>query len=712
MPLWRGRAALEMVRPLAEQDAYDERGAVYDDEMGFVDGATADDERAAAVAATQVWRIACTGEEFRTYDAFLQRMEQYMQRQWHCAVTGRKGLTYAEALLCEAAARRKVDEFPATHRDDVLAVVHMQRVSVSDLCAQLRQRYLDLYLPGEAVTVRLAKRAAFLKARILERIPLDPRAANAAAKAYADTLAQTSANAATSGGSSDKLAKPSPESQRFEYRVELIGSLADEKIIVVPFDAVTRKPFPTPHQRLRDFIRSSCVRGNKQNSPWIVPDADAKRLGLPLAPRDELERIEHEKTNVVVSLDQLALPTKAITSKYPIADAELTDAERAGEGPYPAPAPLRLLPRAASDAAPFAGDVLQVAEFVAAFGDMLQLTPFAADDLVAALGAAQQTPLLDELHIQLLTTLIDAEAAAWSRRTATERDADDRAGVKSLASGAVAPPNDANWFTAIFAVFEWREKRTRCTITPDLRAALERCRADGYFSLDVAAKLAIVVALVDELLDTDLLRSEINNAAHVLEEARKEEWRRLHPNAKKAPDDAELAPVASSKTRAAAAAESKKSAKGKKKGGKKGEPAPPTAAEIEHATQRLRSAVLGRDRADRRVFYAESAAPSKLVVESADLDAWLAQVRARAVVRRKASADKRKSESQQLDASEPLYDDEPAVPEAPPSADVGATALPPTLSEREQLGAVLVASEQVEQLDGVSQPPRACARRR
>jgi hypothetical protein len=708
MPLWRGRAALETVRPLADQDAYDERGAVFDDEMGEID-ASPNDVAAGAVSATRVWRIACTGEEFRHYEEFLQRMEQYMQRQWHCAVTGRKGLTYAEALLSEAAARRKVDEFPATHRDDVLSVVHMQRASVSDLCAQLRQRYLDLYLPGEIVTVRLAKRAAVLKARILERIPLEARAAAAAVKAYNDANAKASSTGGNSGGGAggagaggssggDKAGKPSGESQRFEYKVDLIGSLADEKVIVVPFDAVTRKPFPTPHQRLRDFIRSSCLRGNKQNSPWIVPDADAKRLGLPLAPRDELERIEHEKNNVVVSLDQLAMPSKAITSKYPIADAELTDAERAGEGPYPAPDPLRLLPRAASDVAPFAGDLLQVAEFVAAFDDVLQLTPFDAHDLVAALAASQQTPLLDELHIQLLATLIDAETTAWSRRTAVERDADDRAGIKSLAT-TIAPPNDANWFTTVFAVFEWREKRGRCTMTPDLRVALERCRADGYFALDVTAKLTIVAALVDELLDTELLRGEINGAVNVLEEARKEEWRRQHPNAKgKVPDDAELAadaPIINSKTRAAAAAESKKSGN-KKKSGKKGEPAPPTAAEIENATQRLRSATLGRDRADRRVFYAEYAAPSKLVVEIAEHDAWLAQVRARAVVRRKASADKRKNESQQIDAGEE-FEDEPVekAAEAATTVEAADTALPPTLSSLSKW-AQYVTSDQVD----------------
>jgi hypothetical protein len=704
VPLWRGKAELEAVAPLERQRAYDINNALRGDDDDDDDANATSDSASVAAATAQaalVWRVAYTGEEFRNYDEYARRVAQYAQRQWHCALTGKKGLTYRDALRCEQEARRSVALFAATHRDDVLRHVHLQTVPVSDLCAQLRARYTDLYFAGESVLVKTAKRTTPLKARIVDRLPLAAPLADAAVRDFQLRHAKRHAmlgTAGSAGGSDDKVrdvGAPSAESQRFEYRVELLAASLDERLITVPFDSILRKPHPTPHNRLRDFIRSACLRSSRPHAPWIVPDDEARRLGLPLAPRDELDRLERERTSAVITIEQLdhdavaaaaaadapsaasgaagaasgAVPSgagaskrgkKPFESKYPIADAELTAAERAGEGAYPKPAPLELVHKRRRGAAPtpFAGELLMVTEFVSAFDEELKLTPFDARQLAAALDQQQQTTLLDELHIQLLSALLAAEQISWASRTRDERDADEKAHLKLPAFPA---PNDANWFSVVFAILEWRERRAPGTAAPELREALDRFRERGYFALAAPAKLVILGALVNELLASDMMRRHVNDAADVLDEARKEERRRLHPAAAKSGGAAEDVTVDLStpaKTRgeaaalaavvaATAAAADASKTKAKKKGGKAApvEREPPTPAEVDAAMLRLRTMPLGRDRESRRVHFLPNSAPNKLLVEVGKHDAWLAQVRARAASRRVAGGSKRNADS-------------------------------------------------------------------
>lgn len=57
----------------------------------------------------QVWHIESTGEVFRSYEAYLQRMELYKQGVWSCKYTGKGGLTFEEAQQAEAKAVKQLD---------------------------------------------------------------------------------------------------------------------------------------------------------------------------------------------------------------------------------------------------------------------------------------------------------------------------------------------------------------------------------------------------------------------------------------------------------------------------------------------------------------------------------------------------------------------------------------------------------------------------
>ncbi len=57
----------------------------------------------------QVWHIESTGEVFRSYEAYLQRVELYKQGVWSCKYTGKGGLTFEDAQAAEAKAVKQLD---------------------------------------------------------------------------------------------------------------------------------------------------------------------------------------------------------------------------------------------------------------------------------------------------------------------------------------------------------------------------------------------------------------------------------------------------------------------------------------------------------------------------------------------------------------------------------------------------------------------------
>lgn len=49
----------------------------------------------------EVFVIRVTGEVFKDYDAYLERLAELRSRSWSCAATGKSGLTYEQCLVSE-----------------------------------------------------------------------------------------------------------------------------------------------------------------------------------------------------------------------------------------------------------------------------------------------------------------------------------------------------------------------------------------------------------------------------------------------------------------------------------------------------------------------------------------------------------------------------------------------------------------------------------
>lgn len=102
----------------------------------------------------EVFLCKITHEIFRSYDEFFERTILCNSLVWSCALTGRAGLTYLEAVDSERRARSSLQNFPEVLlRPLLLLVPHSQSRRLSELCEEVYGFSKDRYFPGETVDV-------------------------------------------------------------------------------------------------------------------------------------------------------------------------------------------------------------------------------------------------------------------------------------------------------------------------------------------------------------------------------------------------------------------------------------------------------------------------------------------------------------------------------------------------------------------------------
>ncbi|XP_030574550.1 bromodomain adjacent to zinc finger domain protein 1A isoform X2 [Archocentrus centrarchus] len=102
----------------------------------------------------EVFLCKITHEIFRTYDEFFERTILCNSLVWSCALTGRAGLTYLEAVESERRARQSLGSFPQSL---VVPLLHLaalsQRCRLTELCEDVYTFVKDRFFPGEMVDV-------------------------------------------------------------------------------------------------------------------------------------------------------------------------------------------------------------------------------------------------------------------------------------------------------------------------------------------------------------------------------------------------------------------------------------------------------------------------------------------------------------------------------------------------------------------------------
>uniref|UniRef100_A0A8C6X9Q0 Bromodomain adjacent to zinc finger domain protein 1A n=1 Tax=Naja naja TaxID=35670 RepID=A0A8C6X9Q0_NAJNA len=115
-----------------------------------------------------VFHCRVTNEIFRDYDEFFERTILCNSLVWSCAITGKSGLTYQEALESERKARQNIQNFPEPLIVPVLYLVTLtQRTRLHEVCDDIFAYIKNRYFVGELVEV-LRNNGDRLYCKILE----------------------------------------------------------------------------------------------------------------------------------------------------------------------------------------------------------------------------------------------------------------------------------------------------------------------------------------------------------------------------------------------------------------------------------------------------------------------------------------------------------------------------------------------------------------
>ncbi|XP_062252895.1 bromodomain adjacent to zinc finger domain protein 1A isoform X2 [Platichthys flesus] len=102
----------------------------------------------------EVFLCKITHEVFRSYDDFFERTILCNSLVWSCALTGRAGLTYLEAVESERRAKLSLQSFPQCL---VVPLLHLAALShhgrLTELCEDVYTFAKDRFFPGETVDV-------------------------------------------------------------------------------------------------------------------------------------------------------------------------------------------------------------------------------------------------------------------------------------------------------------------------------------------------------------------------------------------------------------------------------------------------------------------------------------------------------------------------------------------------------------------------------
>nr|XP_044621422.1 bromodomain adjacent to zinc finger domain protein 1A isoform X2 [Equus asinus] len=119
----------------------------------------------------EVFYCRVTNEIFRHYDDFFERTILCNSLVWSCAVTGRPGLTYQEALESEKKARQNLQSFPEPLIIPVLYLTNLtHRSRLHEICDDIFAYVKDRYFVEETVEV-IRNNGTRLQCRVLEVLP-------------------------------------------------------------------------------------------------------------------------------------------------------------------------------------------------------------------------------------------------------------------------------------------------------------------------------------------------------------------------------------------------------------------------------------------------------------------------------------------------------------------------------------------------------------
>ncbi|XP_073205108.1 bromodomain adjacent to zinc finger domain protein 1A isoform X5 [Lepidochelys kempii] len=209
----------------------------------------------------RVFYCRVTNEIFRDYDDFFERTILCNSLVWSCAVTGKPGLTYQEALESEKKARLNLQSFPEALIVPVLYLATLtHRSRLHEICDEIFAYVKDRYFVGETVEV-VRNNGARLQCKILEVIaPHHNGVANGHINStnedtivISDSDDSETHNSSAQNGKKKALIDPS----LFKYKVQPIKKELYESV-TVKASQISRRKHLFSRDRLKLFLKQHC----------------------------------------------------------------------------------------------------------------------------------------------------------------------------------------------------------------------------------------------------------------------------------------------------------------------------------------------------------------------------------------------------------------------------------------------------------------------
>uniref|UniRef100_U3JTX6 Bromodomain adjacent to zinc finger domain protein 1A n=1 Tax=Ficedula albicollis TaxID=59894 RepID=U3JTX6_FICAL len=210
----------------------------------------------------RVFYCRVTNEIFRNYDDFFERTILCNSLVWSCAVTGKPGLTYQEALESEKKARHNLQSFPEALIIPVLYLATLtHRTRLHEICDEIFAYVKDRYFVDETVEV-LRNNGARLQCKVLEVIA--PAHHNGMANGHTssadgDTIVISDSddsethNSSAQNGEKKAIIDPS----LFKYKVQPMKKHLYEPVIVKA-SQLSRRKHLFSRDRLKLFLKQHC----------------------------------------------------------------------------------------------------------------------------------------------------------------------------------------------------------------------------------------------------------------------------------------------------------------------------------------------------------------------------------------------------------------------------------------------------------------------
>ncbi|XP_021510903.2 bromodomain adjacent to zinc finger domain protein 1A isoform X1 [Meriones unguiculatus] len=210
----------------------------------------------------EVFYCKVTNEIFRHYDDFFERTILCNSLVWSCAVTGRPGLTYQEALESEKKARQNLQSFPEPLIIPVLYLTNLtHRSRLHEICDDIFAYVKDRYFVEEIVEV-IRNNGTRLQCRILEVLP--PLHQNGFANGHVGSVdgetivISDSDDSETQGGSFQHgKKKDAVDPLLFRYKVQPTKKEMYESA-VVKATQISRRKHLFSRDKLKLFLKQHC----------------------------------------------------------------------------------------------------------------------------------------------------------------------------------------------------------------------------------------------------------------------------------------------------------------------------------------------------------------------------------------------------------------------------------------------------------------------